>query len=131
LGTQFMRGLKLNFVINPRLDPFRGPVAVLVDGNSASTSEIFAGGLKDVKRARVFGVRTAGAALPSVIDRLPNGDGFQYAIANYISQGGKPLEGIGVIPDEEVRTTRKQLIEGKDAVLDAAVAWIAKSEAKK
>jgi carboxyl-terminal processing protease len=79
-----------------------------------------------VKRARVFGTKTAGAALPSVIERLPNGDGFQYAIANYISQGGKPLEGIGVIPDEEIRQTRRQLLDGKDAVLDAAVAWIEK-----
>jgi carboxyl-terminal processing protease len=126
LGTTFMRGLKLNFVIFPRPETFHGPVAVLVDGDSASTSEIFAGGLKDVKRARIFGTRTAGAALPSLIERLPNGDGFQYAVANYISQGGKPLEGIGAIPDEEVRLTRKQLIEGKDAVLDAAVAWIEK-----
>ena len=49
--------------------------------------------MKDVKRARIFGTRTAGAALPSVISKLPNGDGFQYAIANYISEGGKPLEG--------------------------------------
>jgi carboxyl-terminal processing protease len=126
LGTQYMRGLKLNFVIFPRPEPFRGPVAVLVDGDSASTSEIFAGGLKDVKRARIFGTRTAGAALPSVIERLPNGDGFQYAIANYISQGGKPLEGIGVIPDEDIRQTRRQLLDGKDAVLDAAMAWIEK-----
>jgi carboxyl-terminal processing protease len=128
LGTQYLRGLKLNFVINPRPEPFRGPVAILVDGNSASTSEIFAGGLKDVKRARIFGTRTAGAALPSVIERLPNGDGFQYAVANYVSQGGKPLEGIGAIPDEEVRPTRKQLLEGKDAALDAAVAWIGKQK---
>jgi carboxyl-terminal processing protease len=126
LGTQYMRGLELKYVIFPRPEPFRGPLAVLVDGDSASTSEIFAGGLKDVKRARIFGTRTAGAALPSVIERLPNGDGFQYAIANYISQGGKPLEGIGVIPDEEVRQTRRQLLDGKDAVLDAAVAWIGK-----
>jgi carboxyl-terminal processing protease len=126
LGTQYMRGLTLKYVIFPRPEPFRGPVAILVDGDSASTSEIFAGGLKDVKRARIFGSRTAGAALPSVIERLPNGDGFQYAIANYISQGGKPLEGIGVVPDEEVRQTRQQLLDGKDAVLDAAVAWIGK-----
>ena len=80
----------------------RDSLAILVDGCSASTSEIFAGGLQDVKRARVFGTHTAGAALPSVISKLPNGDGFQYAIANYISVGGKPLEGIGVTPDDGV-----------------------------
>jgi carboxyl-terminal processing protease len=124
LGTEYLRGLTLKFVIFPRPEPFRGPLAVLVDGCSASTAEILAGGLKDIQRARLFGTRTAAAALPSIIERLPNGDGFQYAIANYISQGGKPLEGIGAIPDEEVRVTRRQLLEGKDPPLNAAVAWI-------
>ena len=128
LGTMHMRDSNLNFVIFPRPQPFRGPLAVLVDGCSASTSEILAGGLKDVGRARVFGTRTAGAALPSVFEKLPNGDGFQYAIANYISQGGKPLEGIGVIPDDEARLTREGLLGGRDEVLDAAAAWIQKQK---
>jgi carboxyl-terminal processing protease len=128
LGTQYMRGLALKYVIFPRPEPFRGPLAVLMDGCSASTSEIFAGGLKDIGRARLFGTRTAAAALPSVIERLPNGDGFQYAVANYISAGGKPLEGVGAIPDEEVRPTRRQLLEGKDPVLDAAIDWIRKQK---
>ncbi|HEV3200611.1 MAG TPA: S41 family peptidase, partial [Bryobacteraceae bacterium] len=126
LGTEYLRGLTINFVVFPRSEPFRGPLAVLVDGCSASTAEIFAGGLKDVKRARIFGTRTAGAALPSVISKLPNGDGFQYAIANYISEGGQPLEGIGVVPDEEVHPTRRQLLAGQDPILDAALEWIQK-----
>ncbi len=126
LGKMHTRGATLNFAVFPRPEPFRAPLAVLVDGCSASTAEILAGGLKDLHRARIFGTRSAGAALPSIIDTLPNGDGFQYAIANYISQGGKPLEGIGVLPDEEVRLTRKGLLGGQDAVLHAALDWIAK-----
>jgi carboxyl-terminal processing protease len=128
LGTMYLRTSNLKFVIFPRPQPFRGLLAVLVDGCSASTSEILAGGLKDVGRARIFGTRTAGAALPSIIEKLPNGDGFQYAIANYISQGGKPLEGIGVIPDEEARLTREGLLRGRDEVLDAAAVWIQKQQ---
>lgn len=124
LGTEYLRGLTIKFVIYPRPEPFRGPLAILVDGCSASTAEIFAGGLKDVKRARIFGAPTAGAALPSIISKLPNGDGFQYAIANYISEGGQPLEGIGVIPDEEVHATRRQLLAGHDPALDRALDWI-------
>lgn len=126
LGTMYMKDTTLKFVVFPRPDPFRGPLAVLVDGCSASTSEIFAGGLKDLNRARIFGTRTAGAALPSIFERLPNGDGFQYAMANYISEGGKPLEGNGVIPDEVVKLTRRQLLDSKDPVLDAAIQWIRK-----
>ena len=124
LGSMFMRGAALKFFINPRADAFQGPVAILVDGASASTSEIFAGGLQDLHRARVFGTRTAAAALPSVITRLPNGDGFQYAVANYISEGGRALEGNGVTPDVEVRLTREGLLAGHDAVVDAAVEWL-------
>ncbi len=124
LGTMSLRDTTLKFVVFPRPEPFRGPLAILVDGCSASTSEIFAGGMQDLKLGRVFGTHTAGAALPSMFTKLPNGDGFQYAVANYISEGGKPLEGVGVTPDQEVKLTRHQLLEGQDPVLDAAVSWI-------
>jgi carboxyl-terminal processing protease len=124
LGTMYLRTASIKFAVFPRPNPFDGPLAILVDGCSASTSEIFAGGMQDLKRARVFGAHTAAAALPSMFSKLPNGDGFQFAIANYISEGGKPLEGIGVTPDREVKLTRHQLLEGQDPVLDAAVSWI-------
>ena len=128
LGSMFLRGATIKFAVFPRAEPFLGPLAILVDGCSASTSEVFAGGMKDLGRARIIGTRTAGAALPSVFTRLPNGDGFQYAIANYISAGGQPLEGFGVTPDQEVKLTRHQLLEGQDPVLDAAVSWIEKQK---
>jgi carboxyl-terminal processing protease len=124
LGTLYLRDSKLSFVISPRPTVFAGPLAILVDETSASTSEILAGGLKDLKRAHIFGTRTAAAALPSAIEMLPNGDGFQYAMANYVSEGGKPLEGIGVSPDVEAPLTREALLAGKDPALDAAVNWI-------
>jgi carboxyl-terminal processing protease len=130
LGTMYTRDTTLNFVINPRPQVFRGPVAILIDACSASTSEIFAGGLKDLGRARVFGTRSAAAALPSAIERLPNGDGFQFAIANYVSKGGQPLEGIGVQPDEEVKLTREALLAGRDPVIDAALRWINRQNQK-
>jgi carboxyl-terminal processing protease len=124
LGTMYMRDVSLKFVVNPRLEAFTGPLAILVDALSASTSEILAGGLKDLGRARIFGTKTAAAALPSQFERLPNGDGFQYAVANYISEGGKPLEGLGVAPDLEVKLTRDALLAGRDPVIEAALSWI-------
>jgi carboxyl-terminal processing protease len=128
LGEMILRASNLQFVVFPRPEPFRGPLGVLVDDCSASTSEIFAGGLQDLKRARIFGTRTAGAALPSMFERLPNGDGFQYAVGNYISAGGKPLEGNGVTPDEAVAPSRAALLAGHDPILDAALNWIDKQE---
>jgi carboxyl-terminal processing protease len=124
LGAMQTRDTRVIFAVFPRPEPFRGPLAILVDACSASTSEIFAEGMKDLGRARVFGARTAGAALPSVFEKLPNGDGFQYAIASYVSFGGKSLEGSGVIPDEEIGIERRDLLEGRDAALEAAVSWI-------
>jgi carboxyl-terminal processing protease len=126
LGTLYMRDTTLKFIIIPRVKTFSGPLAILVDGASASTSEILAEGLKDLERARIFGTRTAAAALPSMFEKLPNGDGFQYAVANYISEGGQPLEGLGVTPDVETPLTRRALLDGKDPALDAAIAWIRK-----
>ena len=57
LGTMYQRGVELKFVVIPRLNGFAGPLAILVDGASASTSEILAGGMQDLKRARIFGSR--------------------------------------------------------------------------
>jgi carboxyl-terminal processing protease len=125
LGTMRSRNTKITFAIFPRATPYAGPVAILVDGCTASTAEILAGGLQDLGRARIFGTRTAGAALPSAIETLPNGDGFQYALADYVSTGGRRLEGQGVVPDVEFEPTRAQLLAGRDPVLEAARAWIA------
>lgn len=124
LGALVTRESRQKFIINPRSPRFDGPVAVLVDELSMSTSEIFAGGLQDIGRGKVIGVRTPGAALPSVIETLPNGDGFQWAFANYFSASGKVLEGEGVTPDVSVSLTRKALLEGRDDQVEAALTWL-------
>ncbi len=129
LGTMTMRNARFDFIVTPRARTFDGPLAILVDGSSMSTSEIFAGGLQDIGRARVFGTPTPGAALPSAFERLPNGDRFQYAFADYVSAGGKRLEGHGVQPDQVVQPTRAALLAGRDAVVDAALEWIRRGAA--
>ena len=82
LGTLQTRDSELRLVANPRLvfdagarvAPFAGRVAILVDDTSYSASEVFAGGMQAAGRARVFGVRTPGGALPALMRKLPNGD---------------------------------------------------------
>lgn len=129
LGTMSTRTMNLNFVLNPQVRPFKGPVAVLVDEMSMSTSEIMAGGLQDIGRARVFGISTPGMALPSVVVTLPNGDGFQYAQANYVSADGVALEAHGVTPDEVVPLDPAALRAGHDPVVEAAERWILSQQA--
>jgi carboxyl-terminal processing protease len=124
LGTMKTRDTELKIIVNPRATTFAGPVVVLVDELSGSCSEMFSGGMQDIGRARIIGRTTMGAVLPSTIEKLPNGDGFQYAFANYTSADGDVLEGIGVIPDVEVVPTREVLLEGRDPAMEEAISWI-------
>lgn len=133
IGTMVQRGASLKFVANPRrvntksqpVSPYSGPLGLIVDDLSISTTEIFAGGMQALGRARVFGTQTSGQALPSVPERLPNGDILYHAIADFLSPTGKPLEGDGVKPDVVTPLTRKALLEGKDPARDAALMWAA------
>ena len=126
LGSLRMRSGHQNYLINPQPNPYLGPVVIITDGGSASTSEIFAGGMQELGRAVVVGERTAGAALPSIIQKLPTGALFQYAIADFRTPKGTLLEGRGVGPDREVKLTRRALLEGRDPQLDAAIEQINK-----
>ncbi|HEX9632134.1 MAG TPA: S41 family peptidase [Gemmatimonadales bacterium] len=132
LGDFRTRRSTLQFRANPRLvspggervEPFGGPVAILIDETSGSASEVFAGGMQALGRVRVFGATSLGGVLPAVFDRLPNGDVLYHAIADFATPDGIVLEGRGVVPDEPVRPTRADLLAGRDPVLDAALAWI-------
>ena len=124
LGVMTTKGSKLKFFVTEHYDPVDCPVAVLIDECSISSAEIFSGGLQDLKLARLFGARTAGLALPSTIVKLPNGDGFQYAIADYHSASGRTLEKDGVTPDEEIPLTRELLLNDPDPVMSRAIEWI-------
>jgi carboxyl-terminal processing protease len=129
MGTVRLRDSSINLDVYPQSRAFTGPIAVLIDGSSASTSEVFAGGLRELKRARIFGQTSAGAALPSSYKRLPNDDLFQYAIGDIRTPSGRLLEGDGVQPDQLVQTTREQYAAHDDPVIAAAVAWL--NEARK
>jgi carboxyl-terminal processing protease len=131
LGTMRTRQADLSFIANPRLatsdgravKPFAGPVALLVDELTGSTSETFAGALQSLGRARVFGRPTMGQALPALTLQLPNGDVLMYAIGDFVTSTGKRIEGEGVIPDETVALSARSLAEGHDGPLEAALRW--------
>lgn len=133
LGTLKYRSDTLHLRINPRLvtrdgqriETYRGPLVILIDQFSASTSEIFAAGMQDLGRAYVIGERSMGAALPAVIEELPNGDFLMHAMADLERPSGERVEGKGVTPDEVVPRTKTGLRAGRDEPLDAALRWIA------
>ncbi|HET8675886.1 MAG TPA: S41 family peptidase [Blastocatellia bacterium] len=126
LGTMRLRTGHMNFAVFPQPEPYPGPVAILIDNGSASTSEIFAAGMQELGRAVVVGERSAGAALPSVFLKLPTGALFQYAVADFKTPKGVLIEGRGVQPDIEVKLNRRELLGGHDSQLDRAVEQIQK-----
>jgi len=126
LGEQISRDGNVFLTIYPRPENLRfdGPVAILVDELSASTSEVTAGGLQEFGRVTVFGQQTAGKALPSLIKELPNGDRLQYVLFDLKKPSGGRYEGAGVTPDTTVFRTKKAYVDGTDPELAAAVQWI-------
>ena len=131
LGVMKMRTSQVNFITFPQSGAYSGPVVILMDGGSASTSEVFAAGMQELGRARIVGERSAGAALPSVFTKLPTGALLQYAVADFRTPKGVLIEGRGVMPDREVNLTRRTLLEGRDTQLEAAIDQIKKERGDK
>jgi carboxyl-terminal processing protease len=78
------------------------PMAVLVDGNSASASEILAGALKDNRRAQIVGAQTFGKALVQSVHSLSDGSGMAVTVAHYYTPNGTDIGHKGVTPDVKV-----------------------------
>ncbi len=97
LGTMHQREGVTELGVYPQRNRFAGPIAILIDGRSASTSEILAAGLKEQHRARLFGEPSAGAALPSFFKSLPTGDLFQFAVADVTTPSGTTLEACVIV----------------------------------
>jgi carboxyl-terminal processing protease len=136
LGVMLTRDSQLNILAFPRrvnaagelVEPFAGPLAILVDETTGSASEVFAGGMQALGRASVFGETSAGAVLPAVTTRLPNGDTLLHALGDFETSTGQRLEGTGVVPDVSAPLERAGLLAGRDAPLEAALDWIASTK---
>ena len=78
------------------------PVIVMVDGGSASASEIVSGGLQDLKRATIMGTTTFGKGLVQSIRPLPYNGQMKVTTAKYYTPSGRCVQGVGVKPDVEI-----------------------------
>lgn len=77
----------------------RIPMAVLVDGQSASASEIVAGALKNLDRAVIIGSRTFGKGSVQVLMDNPDGSALKLTIAQYLTPGDLSIQSVGIMPD--------------------------------
>ncbi len=84
------------------------PLVVLVDGGSASASEILSGALQDNKRALLVGTKTFGKGLVQSVIGVGNGSGLAVTIAKYFTPSGRDINHEGIQPDVKVELTEAQ-----------------------
>ncbi len=97
------------------------PMAVLVNGNSASASEIFAGAMQDYQKAQIIGTQTFGKGIVQTIRQLTDGSAVKYTIAKYFTPKGQDIHGKGVTPDQVVELPDDAT---EDVQLNAAIEYI-------
>jgi carboxyl-terminal processing protease len=85
------------------------PLVVLVDGGSASASEILSGALQDNKRAQLVGSKTFGKGLVQAVRPLRDGSGLKVTIAKYFTPSGKDINKQGIKPDVNVPLSKKDI----------------------
>lgn len=91
------------------------PLVILVDGGSASASEILSGALQDNHRALLVGTKTFGKGLVQSVRGLGDGSGLAVTIAKYFTPDGRDINKEGIHPDVEVSLTEAQREElGRD-----------------
>lgn len=103
---------------------FRRPVVVLIDGGSASASEILSGALKDNQRATLIGTHTFGKGLVQKINMLSNGSGMNITISKYLTPNGTDINKKGIEPDIKVPYTEDDFLSQRDPQLDRAVKYL-------
>lgn len=100
------------------------PLVVLVNGGSASASEIVAGAIQDYGRGILIGERTVGKGSVQVQYELSDGSGLRITTAHWFTPHGRLIEGEGLIPDVEVYITDEDLASGLDPQLELALDYL-------
>jgi carboxyl-terminal processing protease len=126
--------------------PKNKPVVVLVDGGSASASEILSGALQDTHRATIVGTKTFGKGLVQTVHALDGGSGVAITTNKYLTSGGNDINKKGVVPDvvvefpavatasadpEDMPTLDDLIKNGKDVQLNKGIAILKEKLAKK
>ena len=100
------------------------PLAVLVNQNSASGSEVLAGALRDRGRAPLIGTTTFGKGSVNILYPLSDGSALYLTVERWLTPNGRPIEGKGLDPDYRVMITPEDIAQGKDPQLQEALSYL-------
>jgi carboxyl-terminal processing protease len=109
---------------NPRLGDFK--TVVLVNGGSASASEIVTGALRDYKKATIVGEKTYGKGSVQTIQDLSDGSSIKITVATWMTPDGDYINEKGLLPQIEVKMTADDVLKNRDPQLQKAVDVILK-----
>lgn len=96
------------------------PLVILIDGGSASASEIFSGAMKDNGRAVLVGANSFGKGLVQEINRLSDGSGVNVTTQKYLTPNGTDINKVGIMPDVNVKVSKEDLENKRDKQLEKA-----------
>jgi carboxyl-terminal processing protease len=99
-------------------------IVVLVDGGSASGSEVLAGALQDRERATLIGTQTFGKGSVNVVRELSDGSALVVTTARWLTPDYHQIEGVGLTPDIEVNITADDIASGRDPQLETATQYL-------
>lgn len=103
------------------LEAVKYPLAVLVNGGSASASEIVAGAVQDTGAGTLIGVKTFGKGSVQTVMNLGDGSAVKLTIAKYYTPKDRSINGVGIEPDIKIEMTENKDLVSQDVQLDKAV----------
>ncbi len=121
VSQDFGSGKSKNDFYSPGGNLVNMPMVVLINGGSASASEIVAGALKDSAGARLVGETTFGKGSVQEVLQLANGSSLKVTVASWIRPSGKSIDKEGIEPDIAIEITESDRLSGRDPQMDRAL----------
>jgi len=100
------------------------PLVVLVDGGSASASEIAAGAIQDTGRGVLIGTTTLGKGSVQTVHDLSDGSELRVTVARWFTPNDRAIHGVGLDPDIELELSEQDVLDNKDPQLDRAIEYL-------